>query len=162
MSAVAPLCIELLDSDLHYLQETLAKMPPVRAMGLRVAALCGETLVLQAPLAANVNDKGCAFGGSLASIMTLAAWGLATLRLREAGFAAAEVYVQDSQLRYLAPLYDDLRAQARLASEQHWGSFVHAYGQRGKARARLCADVRCADGTLAASFEGRFVALRPK
>jgi thioesterase domain-containing protein len=148
------------------------KMPPVRAMEVRVStytggahagdADAGERLTLFAPLSANVNDKGCAFGGSLVSVMTLCAWGLATLQLRAAGFTDAEVYVQDSHLRYLAPLYDDLRAEARLVGEQHWSSFLQAYRQHRKARARLCAEVHCSDGTLAASLEGRFVAMWPK
>ena len=68
---------------------------------------------LHAPLDANVNDKGCAFGGSLAGVMTLAGWGLLTLKLEEAGLEG-EVYVADSQLRYLKPLYADLQAEARL------------------------------------------------
>lgn len=162
MSAVSSLPCNTLEPRLRHLQDCLLKMPPVRAMDLRVDRLDGDRLVLFAPLAANVNDKGCAFGGSLASVMTLSAWGLATLQLRAAGFHDAEVYVQDSQLRYLAPLYDNLYGESRLADDQDWNHFIQAYRQRGKARARLFAEVRTADGTLASSFEGRFVALRPK
>lgn len=143
------------------LDAKLQGMPPVRAMGLHVVEFDGERLSLGAPLAANVNDKGCAFGGSLASAMTLAAWGCASLTLDGAGFADAEVYVQDSQLRYLAPLYDDLRASAQLAPGQDWAGFLKSYRERGKARAQLIAEIRCSDGRVAASFEGRFVALRP-
>src|SRR5688572_33465248 len=92
---------------LHELNAQYAAMPPVAAMRLRAVARDGDVLRLHAPLDANVNDKGCAFGGSMASAMTLAGWGLLTLRLAEAGIAA-EVYVADSQLRYLRPLYADL------------------------------------------------------
>jgi len=153
-SMAPPDRIERLDAKLQ-------AMPPVRAMQLRALDYDGQRLRLAAPLAANVNDKGCAFGGSLASAMTLAAWGCASLALDAAGFADAEVYVQDSQLRYLAPLYDDLVACAQLAPEQDWAGFIKSYRERGKARAQLVAEIRCADGRVAASFEGRFVALRP-
>ena len=51
-------------------------MPPVKAMGIELRGFSGDRLQLSAPLAANVNDKGNAFGGSLASAMTLAGWAL--------------------------------------------------------------------------------------
>ena len=137
-------------------------MPPVQAMELRVDSYePGRGLSLCAPLAANVNDKQCAFGGSLASLMTLACWGSASIVLDLAGFPDAEVYVQDSRVRYLAPLYDDLCASAQLDGAGSWDGFVQAYRSKGKARATLCAEIRTADGRLAASFAGRFVALRP-
>lgn len=144
------------------LEAKLRSMPPVHALGLEFDAYDGTHLRLHAPLAPNINDKGCAFGGSLASLATLSAWGLASLKLLEAGHAGAEVYVQDSTVRYLAPLYDDLLARATLDTGQNWTDFVTTYAQRGKARARLLAELRCADGTLACTFEGRFVAIAPR
>lgn len=144
---------------LRALEKKLLSMPPVRALALHVHAYDGEVLQFSAPLAANVNDKGSAFGGSLASLMTLAAWGLTTLKLDAAG-QSAEVYVQDSQLRYLKPLYDELRIEARLAHGQDWQSFLATFAARGKARATLVAEVRDATGALVTAFDGRFVALR--
>ena len=52
--------------DTHALQADYQAMPPVAAMQLRIAGFDGDALRLEAPLAAHVNDKGCAFGGSLA------------------------------------------------------------------------------------------------
>ena len=135
----------------------LRAMPPVRALDLDLGAYDGQRLLLRAPLAPNVNDKGCAFGGSLASLLTLSAWGLASLKLGEAGLGA-EVYVQDSTLRYLAPLYADLEAAAWLDPAQDWDEFLGAMRSRGKARARLLAEVALPGGGVACSFEGRFVA----
>jgi thioesterase domain-containing protein len=155
MSSVTP-------SFLVALQHKLDSMPPARAMGFQAAHCDAESLRLSGPLAANVNDKGCAFGGSLAGLLTLSAWGLVNLRLAEAGFGDAEVYVQDSTLRYLAPLYGDLHADARLAPGQSWDEFLATFRSRGKARATLEAVVALPDGTPATTLEGRFVALRPK
>src|SRR5690606_34973957 len=90
---------DLSRSALAAMQAQLLAMPPARAMQLRIADGHADRLRLEAPLAANVNDKGSAFGGSLASLMTLAAWGLAVLRIEQAGLSA-EVYVADSQVRY--------------------------------------------------------------
>jgi thioesterase domain-containing protein len=142
------------------LDARFAAMPPAAAMRIRAVALDASGVRLHAPLAANVNDKGCAFGGSLASVLTLAAWGLVDARLRAAG-REAEVYVADSRLRYLAPLYDDLDAQARVAEGEDWAGFVRCLDERGKARLALEADVRDAAGNIVATLAARFAALRP-
>jgi thioesterase domain-containing protein len=142
------------------LDARFAAMPPAAAMRIRAVALDDDGLRLHAPLAANVNDKGCAFGGSLASVLTLAAWGLVDARLREIG-REAEVYVADSHLRYLAPLYDDLHAHARVVDAEDWPGFVRCLDERGKARLALEADVRDAAGNVVATLAARFAALRP-
>jgi len=136
------------------LQSTLDAMPPVAAMGIRIAGYDNGMLRMQAPLPANLNDKGNAFGGSLASVMTLAGWALVSLRLALAGHEA-EVYVADSSIRYRAPVYGDLLAAARLAPGQDWDTFLAQFGKR--ARARTTVSVQMEDG--AAELEGRYVAL---
>ncbi|MFT4198342.1 MAG: YiiD C-terminal domain-containing protein [Pseudoxanthomonas sp.] len=140
------------------LDELCRGMPPVAAMQVRVDGYDGHALALAAPLAANVNDKGTAFGGSLVSLMTLAGWGLCTLKLEEAGLHA-EVYVADSQVRYLAPLRADLRGTAVLAPGQEWTEFVDAFARRGKARVQVQAQVALPGGGPAATLEGRYVAI---
>lgn len=137
-----------------------AAMPPVAAMQIRAVAFDGDRLQLHAPLAANVNDKDCAFGGSLASLMTLAGWGLLTLKLEQAGLKA-EVYVADSQLRYLRPLYADLRGDAALAPDVDWDAVQRAFRDRGRARASIMAWVHGPEGEVVAELEARFALLRP-
>ncbi|WP_315386493.1 YiiD C-terminal domain-containing protein [uncultured Stenotrophomonas sp.] len=139
------------------LQQILERMPPVAAMQIQVAGYAGGVLSLRAPLAANVNDKGNAFGGSLSSVMTLSGWALVTLRLRLAGFDA-DVYVADSHVRYLAPVYEDLQAQAQAADEADWAVFLSTFAQRGKARIDVVARQPGDAGKPAAELSGRFVA----
>jgi thioesterase domain-containing protein len=140
--------------DAHY-----QGMPPVAAMQVSIAGFDGDCLRLDAPLDRNVNDKGCAFGGSLASLMTLAAWGVVTLRVQGAGMHA-DVFVADSQVRYLAPLYGDLRAEAEAAPESDWHAFLATLAERGRARTELVARVALPEGGDAATFRARFVAFR--
>jgi len=139
---------------LAHLQSTLNAMPPVLAMDIRITGYENGVLSIQAPLTANVNDKGNAFGGSLASVMTLAGWALVSLRLSLAG-EQAEVYVADSSIRYRAPVYGDLQAAARAAPDQDWDDFLTLFRKRGRARVTVRAEI--AGG--AAELEGRFVAL---
>ncbi len=149
--------VESVTSSLLVLQQVLDSMPPVRAMQLRLEGYADGQLQLTAPLSANVNDKGNAFGGSLASAMTLSGWALVTLRLRLAGHDA-EVYVADSQLRYRAPVYGDLHAKAEVAPDSDWDTFLATFLQRGKARIGVVAVQPGSDGKAAAELSGRFVA----
>ena len=144
---------------LDALRAALAAMPPVAAMQLAVVGYDGVRLRTSAPLAPNVNDKGCAFGGSLNSLMTITAWGLCFLRLHASG-VRADTFVQDSSIRYLAPLYADLEAEAWMAADSDAAAFASQLRLRGRARAQLAARVLLPDGADAATFHGRFVALR--
>lgn len=142
------------------LERVLLSMPPLAAMGCRVKTFEPDRLVLSAPLEANVNDKGSAFGGSLAGLMTVACWGLFSLHLKRAGFSA-EVYVQDSNVQYFVPVLEHIEAEARLAEGEDLDAALRAMATRRKARLRLTASVRLKDGREAARLEGRFVALAP-
>jgi len=148
-----------LDAALRQLDAHYQAMPPVAAMQLSIAAYDGLRLRLFAPLPVHVNDKGCAFGGSLGSLMTLAAWGLVTLRVQEAGMQA-DVFVADSRIRYLAPLFTDLQAEAELDAAASWDAFVATLRERGRARTELVAQVPLPDGGIAAEFAARYVAFR--
>ncbi len=147
-----------LEEALQELREYCRGMPPVAAMQVEVEGMRGDALRLTAPLSANVNDKGNAFGGSLTSLMTVAGWGLVTLKLRLAGLKA-EVYVADSQIRYLAPLYGDLVAEAVFAEGQAWDLFIDTLVQRGRARIQVDARVLLPEGGLATTLSGRYVAI---
>src|SRR6188768_4250803 len=85
----------------RHIRETI---PLARAIDLRVGEYDGYRLQLSGPLGPNINDKGCAFGGSITSLLTLAGWGLINLKLGEAGIHA-DVFVQDASVLYLAPIW---------------------------------------------------------
>jgi thioesterase domain-containing protein len=147
-------------TQLATLDTLFTDMPPVAAMRIRATGFDGQVLRLEAPLAANVNDKDCAFGGSLASLMTLAGWGWLMLKLGEAGMQA-EVYVADSSIRYLLPLYDDLRGEGRLREDQDWPVILRCLVERKRARVSMLADVRNAEGVAVATMEARFALKSP-
>ena len=134
-------------------------IPLARDMALRLHDYDGERLALAAPLAPNVNDKGCAFGGSLVSVMTLTGWGLVELALRSRG-EDCDVFVGESTVRYLSPVWDDFRSEAQLAAEADWATFFGTLAARGKARIEVSCAVPGDDGRPAATLAARFVAKR--
>jgi thioesterase domain-containing protein len=152
---VDPVSIE---AALENLRAHSRSMPPVVAMAFDVVGYDGERLRMQAPLAPNVNDKGTAFGGSMTSLMTLAGWGLVTLRLQQAGLVA-DVFVADSHVHYRKPLYADLVADAMLAPGETWEPFLATFMQRGRARIELQARILLPEGGIAAELAGRYVAI---
>ncbi|MEO8365495.1 MAG: YiiD C-terminal domain-containing protein [Pseudoxanthomonas sp.] len=147
-----------IEAALETLRDYTSNLPPLAAIQARVAAYDGHRLSLTAPLPANVNDKGSAFGGSMTSLMTYAGWGLITLQLQQAG-VRADVFVADSTVRYLKPLYTELRAEAMLAPEQSWELFLATLAQRGRARIHLQARITLAEGEVMADLAGRYVAI---
>jgi thioesterase domain-containing protein len=133
-------------------------IPMARAMGLRVVDFDGGRLALAAPLAPNVNDKGCAFGGSIAGLLTLAQWGLVNLKLGEAGLDA-DVFVADTSLRFLAPVWGELHAEAYVDGDP-WSDFLESLKTHGKARIEVHGEIVGEDGGApAAKQSARFVAI---
>ncbi|MGJ7902460.1 YiiD C-terminal domain-containing protein [Lysobacter sp. 1R34A] len=146
------------DAALQRLHQHYQSMPPVAAMQVNIAGYDGSRLRLHAPLSQHVNDKGCAFGGSLASMMTLASWGVMSLGIEQAGLKA-EVFVADSQTRYLAPLFADLDVHAELAPGADWDSFLTTLRERRRARTSLIARALLPEGGIATEFTARYVAI---
>jgi thioesterase domain-containing protein len=144
--------------DLQRLDAHYQAMPPVARMQLSITGYDGHRLALHAPLAVHVNDKGCAFGGSLASMMTLASWGVVSLLVERAGLAA-DIYVADSQVRYRAPLFGDLDVAAEPADDAVVADFLDTLRSRGRARLALVARAALPDGGVAADFSARYVAI---
>ena len=137
-------------------------MPPVAALQPRVLAWQEDVLRLGAPLQPNINDKGNAFGGSLCSLMTIAGWGLGFLRLEEAGLDA-DIYVADSRIRYLKPVYEDLVVEVRFDIAGEGGvdalDLAGALRARGRASYRVEARTLLGDGASAAVLGARYVAI---
>ncbi|HEX5960047.1 MAG TPA: YiiD C-terminal domain-containing protein [Rhodanobacteraceae bacterium] len=135
----------------------LGHIPLARAMQLSVSHYTGGELGMTAPLAPNINDKGCAFGGSMASLLTLAGWGLLELGLHAQGFDC-DIYVGDSQLRYHEPVWGELRGSARFAQAGALAAVAAGLRERGKGHADVVCEIageKRAAATLAARFFAR-------
>ncbi len=141
-----------LETELH---DTI---PLVRALGMKVARSLNGEVIFNAALAPNINDKGCAFGGSLASLLTLSCWSV--LRVHTwAQQMPSDIFVHTSRIVYIAPIWADFTVHAGLSPEA-LGEFMETLTAKGKAAAVIRAEARAVDG-VAATMEARFVAKRP-
>lgn len=155
-AAMTP-ALDLAFAHAHF-DSLLDAIPLTRTMQIALRDYDGDSLTLAAPLAPNVNDKGCAFGGSLASVATLAGWGLIALKLESLGLDC-DVYVQDSTIRYLAPVWGELVATATLAEAESWDAFLASLTARGRGRLRVACRVPGSEAAAACTLDARFVAI---
>lgn len=135
------------------------QIPLTRAMELRAVESNARRLVLEAPLPANKNHLGTAFGGSLHALPTLACYGSLWMILREAGIDG-HVVVKRSSAAYRAPVTGVLRAVCERPPAAVVTEFLADLRRHGKARMKLDAIVEGADGKPAVQFSGSFVAVR--
>jgi thioesterase domain-containing protein len=132
------------------------EIPITRAMGVRVEDYDGRRLVLSAPLEANVNHLGTAFGGSLNALAVLSGYGLLWLELQD---TQSHLVIRDSSISYERPVTGELRAVCLRPHTDALDHFKRTFHQHGKARIRLSSTIED-KGVTAVRFDGTFVALR--
>lgn len=147
--------------DLRELNASFSAMPPVNAMAMKAVKFDAGILSVSAPLANNVNDKACAFGGSLVSVMTMAAWGMLSESCRREQIRA-EIYIADTQVRFLAPLFGDLNAEASLHEDTDWPVFMQTLRGKSRARAVVRASIKNEQGQTICEMTARFAAFLGK
>lgn len=136
-------------------------IPLAAAMQVEVLTAGLDRVELRAPLAPNINHRGSAFGGSIATLATLAGWSLLRVGL-DALDPLPHLVIQRNTMEFLRPLEGAFRASCEFPPALDWNAFLATLAGRGKARAQLAVDVYADDGLLAARFEGMFVALQPQ
>lgn len=118
------------------LQRMRAEIPLTAAMQLEVAAFDGETLVLAAPLAPNINDKGSAFAGSITALGSITGWSLLTLWSEREGLPC-QVAIYDARFVFRKPLSGDFTASVGLPEAAARAALLESLQRKGKGRAAL-------------------------
>jgi thioesterase domain-containing protein len=141
----------------EYLQSRIvSEFALARHIGIVVESVDDNGVVLSAPLPPNANYKGTAFGGSLFSVAVLTGWAWVTRYLAVADLAADAV-IQESTVRYLAPVQGRLRATLVAPSGHKIEKFNKMLQRAGRGRIRLNVNIYHV-GRLATEFEGVFAA----
>lgn len=128
-------------------------IPLAGAMQARLGAFAGESLTVHAPLAANRNHYGTAFGGSIYTVSLLAGWGLASLLLDH----SAMIVVEHAQADYKRPITEDLVAVAHPAADADVEAFTADFREHGKARLGVTVQMT-ANARPAFQLDARFAA----
>lgn len=133
-----------------------SKIPITRAMGVRAEDYDGKRLVISAPLEANVNHLGTAFGGSLNALAVLSGYGLLWLELQD---TECHIVIRKSSISYERPVRGEIRAVCARPEAATLAEFKQTFQRKGKARIALAATIDC-EGVTAVRFEGTFVVMR--
>jgi thioesterase domain-containing protein len=143
--------------DMDYLQGRItAEFPLARHIGIVVERADDDGIVLCAPLGLNSNYKGTAFGGSLFSVAVLTGWAWVTRYLATTQMAADAV-IQESTIRYLAPVHGTLRATLQPPATVQIDKFRKMLQRAGRGRIRLAVQIHH-ERTLTTEFDGMFAA----
>ncbi|MBV8657333.1 MAG: YiiD C-terminal domain-containing protein [Burkholderiales bacterium] len=137
-----------------------ATIPLSAAMQVGIVYGADGRVELTAPLAPNVNDKGTGFGGSLATLATLAGW--VEVRRQLDGIAPdvqADIVIQRGETSYLHPVTAAFSAQVDALDADELGRFAKLFIRRGVARMPVAVQVLCG-GVKCAEFRGEYVASR--
>lgn len=134
------------------------EIPLSNAMQLEILDYQDNCLSARAPLDPNINDKGSAFGGSQAALMTLVAWGVVWLETRKAGLDC-DIVIHKGEITWLRPLRDEILIQCQLPDADTIKLFKQTYTNKGKAALDLY--VTTSDGeNITSEFNCRYVALK--
>lgn len=131
-------------------------IPLSRAMAVEVLYASAAHVLLEAPLAPNINMHGTMFGGSGATLALLAAWSVVHLKLEAEGLTS-KLVIHRTETEYLLPVEGTAQASARL-DHLDWETFRHTYDRRGRARLTVTSELLY-DGHVAARLIGEFVAI---
>jgi thioesterase domain-containing protein len=140
-----------------YLQERIDReIMLAKPMGIIVESANDSSLVLRAPLAPNANHKGTAFGGSLYSLAVLTGWAWLT-RFLATRTLDAEAVIQESSMRFMAPVHGEMRACIEIPADAEIEKFQKMLVRADRGRIRL--QVKMHEGSrLATVFDGLFAA----
>ena len=126
-------------------------------MGTSVVSIGAHGVTLASPLEPNLNHRGTAFGGSVATLAILAGWTHLHFKLRGEGFETHTV-IHESSVHFDKPISGDFVARCGNIDAQSWERFTRTLARKGKARIRVDAVVE-SGSTQTCSFRGSYVAV---
>jgi len=132
-------------------------IPLSKAMEVSVLSIDRESVVLQAPLAPNINHRETVFGGSASALAILSAWSLLHTRMRSEGINSRLV-IQRNTMHYDLPITGEFTARSALEKPENWNKFMRTFSRMGKARITVTSALEC-EGKIVGTLSGEFVAL---
>ncbi len=143
-----------LSEVLKYVHEHI---PITDNLGAGIQSYDGNSIVLTAPLDANINHRNSAFGGSLSVIAILSGWALLFIKMKEL-FLQARLVIQSSSFELTNPVMADFEAVSVLPSLKIYERFIKTLGKHGRARMTVHSKVLC-NGVSCGTHQGVYVAV---
>ncbi len=137
----------------HYLYK---KIPLTQAMGLQLLEWDEQKLSCQAPLRANINDKGSVFGGSSSALMIIAAWSLIKL-VCDKQTITADIVIHKNETHWQKALCSDLFIQASFNKVYDFQSIKQKIKQKKHQRITCLVKLTDKDGIIYGTMLAKYV-----
>lgn len=134
--------------------ELYKNIPITEDMQMAVVELNDQSVILKAPLPANINHHQTAFGGSIYSLAVLSCWVLVHNTLKNLNHKLDYIVIQSGNMEYLNPITDEFFAKSNWNSSLE--DFLKTLEKKKRARLSLNSEVTCKQ-KVCAQFSGRFV-----
>lgn len=131
-----------INHELRYIQQHI---PITANLGVVIRSFDGQKIIISAPLAANKNLHGTAFGGSQAAIGILTGWSLIYLKLKQLGIDN-DLVIQKSSYDFIKPVTADFTASCQLPTAAEFELFLDQLREKGKARLSLTVEIESEQG----------------
>ncbi len=144
-----------LNRELNFIKQ---QIPITSNLGVKITGFDGQKISISAPLLANKNLHGTAFGGSQAAIGILTGWALIYLKLKQLGIDN-DLVIQKSSYDFLKPITADFNAYCQLPTESEFDEFLQQLEEKGKAKLNLTSELTSEKGRCGV-HKGLYVIVR--
>ncbi|MFW2601528.1 thioesterase domain-containing protein [Aliarcobacter butzleri] len=142
--------IKILENKLHN------EIPLTKFMDLKITKYDEKELITIAPLNKNINDKGTAFGGSLATLTIISGWSICWLISKELEINSENIVVIKNEHSYRKPVTKELICHTKRPTKDEIENLKNKLLLKKSASIKISSQI-IEDGEICVDFIGYYV-----
>lgn len=142
--------IKILENKLHN------EIPLTKFMDLKITKYNEKELITIAPLNKNINDKGTAFGGSLATLTIISGWSICWLISKELEINSENIVVIKNEHSYRKPVKKELICHTKRPTKDEIENLKNKLLLKKSASIKISSQI-IEDGEICVDFTGYYV-----
>ena len=142
--------IKILENKLH------TEIPLTKFMDLKITKYDEKELITIAPLNKNINDKGTAFGGSLATLTIISGWSICWLISKELEINSENIVVIKNEHSYRKPVKKELICHTKRPTKDEIENLKNKLLLKKSASIKISSQI-IEDGEVCVDFTGYYV-----
>ena len=142
--------IKILENKLHN------EIPLTKFMDLKITKYDEKELITIAPLNKNINDKGTAFGGSLATLTIISGWSICWLISKELEINSENIVVIKNEHSYRKPVTKELICHTKRPTKDEIVNLKNKLLLKKSASIKISSQI-IEDGEVCVDFTGYYV-----
>ncbi|MFW3441869.1 thioesterase domain-containing protein [Aliarcobacter butzleri] len=142
--------IKILENKLHN------EIPLTKFMDLKITKYDEKELITIAPLNKNINDKGTAFGGSLATLTIISGWSICWLISKELEINSENIVVIKNEHSYRTPVTKELICHTKRPTKDEIENLKNKLLLKKSASIKISSQI-IEDGEVCVDFTGYYV-----